>query len=106
MNKEEFTDYHKHLIDLMHLIMLRKNADYTGESSDPFANFKLTEKVGVCSAEKGILTRMLDKLARINSFLDKGVLEVPDEKVEDTLVDLANYSLLLAGLIKSRRTPA
>ena len=46
---------------------------------------------------------MMDKMMRINSFVQKGVLEVKDESVDDTLSDLSNYSVLLAGYIKSKR---
>ena len=42
----------------------------------------------------GILVRMSDKLSRLGSFTQKGFLAVNDESVEDTLLDLANYSLL------------
>ena len=37
---------------------------------------------------------MTDKLTRIASFVRKGFNEVKDETIEDTLPDLANYSLL------------
>jgi hypothetical protein len=46
---------------------------------------------------------MVDKLARINSFSQKGELQVKDESVEDTLLDLANYAILLAGYIRSKK---
>jgi hypothetical protein len=49
----------------------------------------------------GFLTRMSDKMARINSFRENGKLLVANESVEDTLTDLANYSCLLAGYLKS-----
>lgn len=80
-----------------------KNADYTGGSGDPFANFVSVEKLGICTTEVGFLVRMMDKMMRLNSFVQKGVLEVKDESVDDTLSDLSNYADLLAGYIESKR---
>ncbi len=80
----------------------KKNADYTGGTKDPFANFSKVEALGIASTEQGFLTRMTDKLCRINSFVQRGDLKVKSESVEDTLIDLANYSLLLAAYIKSK----
>lgn len=82
-----------------------KNADYTGGSGDPFANFKqvgnFIQVEGV--TEIGFFTRMSDKFSRIGSFITKGVLMVKDESVEDTLIDLANYCILFAGYLRSKR---
>lgn len=80
-----------------------KNADYTGASDDPFANFTRVESLGICSPEIGFLTRMTDKLCRIASFAKKGELQVKDESVEDTLLDLANYCLLLGAYLAEMR---
>ena len=46
---------------------------------------------------------MMDKISRVNSFVLQGVTKVENEKIEDTLLDLANYALLLSGYIKSKR---
>ena len=85
-----------------------KNSDYCGLSDDPFANFKqiggLVQTPNV--VEIGFLTRMSDKMARIGSFVAKGTLEVKDESVLDTLCDLANYSILFAGYLKSKKLEA
>ena len=80
----------------------KKNSDYTGVNADPFANFKVIEVYNI-PAEIGFITRMSDKMSRITSFIQKGSLQVEDESVIDTLKDLANYSCLLAALIKSRK---
>ena len=104
MNREEYLAYHEYCTKKLVEITKKKNHDYSGFSDDnPFANFEIVEKTGVASVEQGFLTRMLDKFSRINSFVKQGVLSVEDEKIEDTLLDLANYSLLLAGYIKSKK---
>lgn len=84
----------------------RKNADYAGASSDPFGNFRHVEDLGIASTGQGFLTRMTDKLCRVATFEKRGALQVADETVEDTLVDLANYSLLLAAWYASQRLSA
>lgn len=101
MTKQEYMDFHAECCRKMIEVTKAKNADYTGTSDDPFANFSRVEIVGICSTLQGFLTRMFDKFSRITSFVQKGVLEVKDESVEDTLLDLANYSILMAGYIKS-----
>lgn len=80
----------------------RKNADYTGKDTDPFGNFKAVEVLGI-PTEVGFLTRMMDKMKRVSSFVENGELLVKDESVTDTLQDLANYSCLLAAYIQSKK---
>lgn len=103
MNKKEWMDLHAYFTKQMRDITARKNADYTGLSGDPFANFKKVEELGIATTEQGFLTRMVDKLMRLTSFVQKGVLEVKDESVIDTCLDMANYSLLFAGYILDKK---
>lgn len=103
MNKEEYFKYHEKICTKMMEITRAKNADYTGVGSDPFSNFTRVELLGNCSTEQGFVTRMVDKLSRIISFVQKGILEVKDESVEDTLIDLANYCILFSGYIKHKK---
>jgi hypothetical protein len=61
----------------------RKNHDYGCDSLTRFGNF-------------GILVIMLQKMDRLKNFYDKdGKLKVTDEKLEDTLKDLVNYSVYM-----------
>lgn len=103
MTKQEYLDFFIAESEKDLETTRRKNADYTGTSGDPFANFTMVEKMGICSTEAGFLVRMMDKMMRINSFVQKGVLEVKDESVDDTLGDLSNYAKLMKGYIKSKR---
>lgn len=105
MTKSEYMAFHKAACEKMHTITKAKNADYTGTGANPFANFERVEALGICSTEQGFLTRMTDKMSRLSSFVQRGVLEVKDESVEDTLLDLANYSILLAAYIKAKKSP-
>lgn len=100
MTKEEYFDFAESFFKNCQEISKRKNNDYTGGSVDPFSNFKSVEVLGI-STEVGFLTRMMDKMKRIASFVENGELKVKDESVQDTLTDLANYACLMAGYIKS-----
>ncbi len=103
MTKQEYLAFVEARNEKKLAITKAKNADYTGTSSDPFANFTSVEALGICTTEQGFLVRMMDKMMRLNSFVQKGVLEVKDESVDDTLSDLSNYADLLAGYIASKR---
>ena len=80
------------LLERMADVHSRKSHDYAGEE-DWQANFRLSALCGV-PPWVGAVVRMTDKLARLAAFAKQGELEVPDERVEDTLLDLANYALL------------
>lgn len=105
MKRADYIKYHREACDKLVDITSRKNADYTGGSDidDAFANFRQVSNMGICSVEIGFMTRMSDKISRILSFMKKGVLLVKDESVEDTLFDLANYCILMAGYLRSER---
>jgi hypothetical protein len=63
----------------------RKNQDY----GDAFANY------GVI----GVLVRMGDKIARLQSITTKSVSLVDSESLRDTLIDLHNYSAMAIMLL-------
>lgn len=101
MTKQEYFDFAEAFYWDALQLSRKKNADYTGEKNDPFSNFTAVETLNI-TAEQGFLTRMMDKMKRISSFVSRGALSVENETVMDTLMDLANYSCLLAGYIKSK----
>lgn len=105
MTREEYLKFHEEFTDMMKAVTVAKNSDYTGSTDDPFANFKNVEVLGICSTSQGFATRMMDKISRIASFIKKGTLEVKDESVKDTLMDLANYCILFAGYLESKKVP-
>lgn len=79
---------------------IAKNSDYGGFSKDPFANFKNSTIVNV-PVEKGIMVRMMDKVSRITTLLDKEA-KVKDESIQDTLMDLINYTAILKSYLKNK----
>lgn len=76
----------------------QKNADYTGVSEDPFANFRLSELERV-PPERGLMIRVQDKMQRIRSFMDQGKSFVEGESFEDAIHDIIGYMVLLKGLL-------
>ena len=70
----------------------RKNHDYAQEQ-EPLSNLRQSEKMGI-PAWKGCLVRMGDKFDRLCNFARQATLEVEDEKITDTLNDLAVYAVL------------
>lgn len=104
MQKHEYLAYHRDFCDRMVAINQRKSTDYCGDNPDPFANFRVVEKIGIASVEQGFLTRMSDKFVRIANLSDGRNAAVTDESIEDTLQDLANYCALFAGYLHSKRS--
>lgn len=103
MNREELFKMHGEMCHMALELMKKKNADYAGsDGHNPFANFTRSEALGICSTEQSFLVRMTDKMSRLSSFAAKGKLDVEDESVYDTLIDLINYSVLLAAYLKQK----
>jgi len=46
---------------------------------------------------------MSDKMSRISNLIKDNKPQVKDESIEDTLVDLANYSIILSIYLKHER---
>jgi len=90
------TEYLKLLEDMADLHQ-RKNAGYSGDNPDSWANFRNCEVFGV-SAQAGVLTRMSDKWARLTNLWKNPRNEQVGESIDDTLMDLAAYALILVCL--------
>lgn len=106
MTKKQYMEFHERFCRKMVEITQRKNADYAGAGDDPFNNFRhignFVQTPAMDMVAVGFLTRMSDKFSRLGSFISNGQLQVKDESVEDTLIDLANYSALFAGYLRER----
>ena len=87
------------LLDEMRALHVRKAADY-GRGADPFANVRASGEFGI-PAWVGVMVRANDKLHRIKSFAQNGSLK--NESVEDSLMDLAAYSLIALVLYREEQ---
>ena len=86
------------ILEKMREIYDAKNYDYSG--GDEFGNFKESERIGVPSW-KGAFIRLQDKYSRACNLIKIGEenRKVMDEKLEDTLLDLANYAVIVLSLL-------
>jgi len=98
MNKKDFDVYYSRFADDMRRLISRKQHDYSTES-DVFCNLKSVETLGICSVETGVLTRMMDKMGRLSNLIKDRNPLCDDESLRDTLLDLANYSVLLSAYL-------
>jgi len=86
------------ILDLMLMIYEAKDQDYCNDNI-PMQNLRICEEIGI-PAWKGTTVRICDKKQRIQNLLKRETYKVQDEKIEDTLIDMANYSLLASILIE------
>ena len=88
------------LLDDMKKTHDAKRHDYASVE-DVFANFRTCEMAGI-PAWKGCCVRIGDKFSRIMGFAKKEKLEVKDESIKDTLIDMANYALIALILYEEK----
>ena len=86
---EKFQDYEE-LLKKMTELYKNKNSDYGDSVSKTYKKYGLTS----------FLVRMEDKLNRVKTLNEKDIM-VKEEKIEDTLLDLANYALLAIVELKN-----
>jgi hypothetical protein len=98
--KKQFTreDYLKRFQEIcnqMLQVTTKKNNDYGGHT-DPFKNFRR-------HGAYGVLVRLDDKYARLESVVKEGrTLQVEDETIYDTLIDIANYAIILRIMLEQK----
>jgi hypothetical protein len=80
---------------------IAKNHDYGGSNKDPYANFRNSTIAGV-SVERGILVRLMDKMSRVSTLLEKEG-KVKTESVNDTISDAINYLAILQSYLKNNK---
>jgi hypothetical protein len=90
------------LLDTLRQLHISKSAGYgCPDGTDPLLNIRRgAEFVGI-PAWQGAMVRLSDKVTRLSVFNKTGNL--PHESVEDTLLDLASYSLLALLLYREER---
>lgn len=95
----ELMETHHELTQKARDLMRSKNHDYRGGAdSDPYANFRGSDQLGIHPVV-GILLRMQDKIMRVKTFAEKGQLMVKGEGIDDALIDIINYAVLIKGMI-------
>jgi hypothetical protein len=85
-------EIHREVLEEIAKTYIEKNQDYGNSFEASFDDF------GIVSA----VVRMSDKMNRIKTLTKPGaVVRVQSEKIEDTLLDLANYAIMT--VVKMRK---
>lgn len=92
MTQKEVFAHRDALFERASIVMVKKNHDY-GDDRDPFANFSASIAVGI-DPKLGILIRMIDKISRLGTFVQRGTLATNGETADDALIDICNYAAL------------
>lgn len=88
-----YVDYFEDIVSEMSEIHKKKNADYGNNFHKRYA------KYGFLTA----LLRLTDKMERLENIYEKGEIQVKDESVEDTLIDLANYAVMTVVELRNEK---
>lgn len=88
------------IVDEMKVLHSRKNHDYAGENY--LSDLTASNRMGV-EAWVNVSLRLQQKMSRLENFVKRRKLEVKDEGIEDTLKDLAVYSVLALILYKNKK---
>jgi hypothetical protein len=91
------------ILDNMQTVYEAKDSDYSATGL-PMGNLRKCEDAGI-DAWRGCLVRIGDKMSRLENFLKEKEYLVISEKAEDTVIDLANYALLMSCLIEEIKRP-
>ena len=96
MNKEDQEVYFDAFTESQKKIMISKSGDYA-TNEDKLQNFKVAGAVSGITAEQQCLSLIATKVARLGVLLKSGTPN--NESIEDSIIDLANYSFLLSCLV-------
>lgn len=95
MNKETQLNLFKKFTSKQEEILKSKAHDYANE--DVLSNFKKVAHLKGSSNIDPILLAINTKIVRLNNLIDSK--EPKNESIEDTLVDLCNYTFLLYAML-------
>lgn len=92
--KKHFAEFTKKMAETM----LKKGFDYAG--ADRLSNFKLAGAITGISGQLNCLNLIATKVARLGVLLHTN--KVNNESISDSILDLANYAVLLDQLEKDK----
>jgi len=101
MNLETQQKHFATITEQMKSIMFAKGNDYA--NSDRLSNFKLAGNISGLTPELNCLSLIATKVARLGVLLNND--KTPNnESIQDSLLDLANYTVLLTMLLKDKES--
>ncbi len=101
MTLEEQVNVFKEMTGQMESVMFSKGNDYA--NTDRLSNFKLAGAISGLTAELNCLSLMATKVARLGILLN-ATSNPNNESIQDSILDLANYTLLLSMILKDNKT--
>lgn len=99
MTKEQQEKHFDALVGQMREILLKKGNDYA--NIDRLSNFKLAGSISGLNAELNCLSLISTKVARLGVLLNSKN-KPNNESIQDSVLDLANYSILLSMILSER----
>lgn len=106
MDKEKMTKNFIQNFERGAEIMRGKNSDYS-KKEEAFGNFERVSAISGISTERVFIGHLANKLVRIENLVTKAEggekNAVKDESVEDTLLDLINYTNLMLCYMQAKR---
>ena len=97
MTKEQQQIFFDEYINKMRDVLLNKGDDYA--NADRLSNFKMAGLIAGGNAQLNCLNLIATKVARLGVLLNSSD-EPKNESINDSIMDLANYALLLAMINK------
>ena len=95
MTQSEKEVYFEIFVETQKSILLKKSQDYANK--DVLSNFKLAGNICGISPEKNCLSLIATKVARLGVLLNGKTPK--NESIKDSILDLANYTVLLNMLV-------
>lgn len=100
MTLEQQQRHFERMINKMAEVMMSKGDDYA--NADRLSNFKTAGAIVGISAEVNCLSLIATKVARLGVLLNNK--ETPNnESIRDSVLDLANYAILLDMLLSEKK---
>jgi len=97
MTQEEQKVHFEDMVSNMRTVLLSKAEDYANE--DVLSNFKLAGNICGVSPEINCLSLIATKVARLGVLLH--TKKTPNnESIQDSILDLANYAMLISMIVK------
>jgi len=96
MTQDDYLAFHAATLAKASELTRRKNTDYN-PSDDALGNLRLCGHMDLVPTPVGIAVRLGDKYSRLCQLVKvgDGARLVNDERLEDTVLDIINYSVLL-----------
>lgn len=100
MNHQEQFEAFEAFTSKMHKTLISKSNDYA--NNDRLSNFKMAGQISGIKPEINCLSIIATKVARLGVLLNsKG--EPSNESIQDSVLDLANYSVLLHMILTEKK---